>query len=81
MPGSVSARQSVADGAPTPLSSEQTLGLLRDTSKALAGALSLPDMLNACAEAIVRWLGAAFARVWTLDETLRVLTLQASAGQ
>jgi anti-anti-sigma regulatory factor len=37
-------------------------------------------MLQLCAEAVVRHLDAAFARVWTLDETEDVLELQASAG-
>jgi PAS domain S-box-containing protein len=41
---------------------------------------TLPAMLNQCAEAMVRHLGAAFARVWTLNQRDQVLELQASAG-
>ena len=40
----------------------------------------LRQVLQACAEAMVRHLDAAFARVWTLDEAGQVLELQASAG-
>ena len=41
---------------------------------------SLPEILHTCAESIVQSLDAAFARVWTLDQTNNVLELQASAG-
>jgi hypothetical protein len=40
----------------------------------------LPDMLRQCAEAMVRHLDGAFARIWTLNEADNVLELQASAG-
>ena len=40
----------------------------------------LADVLHRCTEVLVRHLGAAFARVWTLNETTDVLELQASAG-
>lgn len=40
----------------------------------------LPRVLQRCAEAIVRQLDAAFARIWTLDEAENVLELRASAG-
>jgi two-component system, cell cycle sensor histidine kinase and response regulator CckA len=46
----------------------------------LAEAESLPEALQRCTEALVTHLGAAFARVWTLDHTKNVLELQASAG-
>ena len=36
--------------------------------------------LQNCAEALVRHLDVAFARIWTLDDTESVLELQASAG-
>lgn len=42
---------------------------------------SLASMLQASTDAIVRHLDAAFARVWTLDESEDVLVLQASSGQ
>lgn len=41
---------------------------------------SLREILQRCAEALVKHLDAAFARVWTLDEASQVLELQASAG-
>jgi signal transduction histidine kinase len=37
-------------------------------------------MLQACAEAMVSHADAAFARIWTLDESEQILHLQASAG-
>lgn len=40
----------------------------------------LRGTLQLCAEAIVRHLDAAFARIWTLNEKENVLELQASAG-
>jgi signal transduction histidine kinase len=42
---------------------------------------SLARALQQCAEALVTHLGAAFARVWTLNEREGVLELQASAGR
>ncbi len=54
--------------------------LSADIGAALSATVSLAEMLRACAEAIVTNLGAAFARIWTLDETGTVLELQASAG-
>jgi PAS domain S-box-containing protein len=47
-------------------------------SSSTEGALS--TMLQRSAEAVVRHLDAAFARIWTLNERLSVLELQASAG-
>jgi PAS domain S-box-containing protein len=41
---------------------------------------ALPAMLQRSAEAIVRHLDAAFARIWTLNGRRNVLELQASAG-
>ena len=41
---------------------------------------SLARALQQCAEALVTHLGAAFARIWTLNEREGVLELQASAG-
>jgi hypothetical protein len=54
--------------------------LQADISVALAGGGSLRDILQRCAEAMVRRLEAAFARIWTLDEGKDVLELRASAG-
>jgi PAS domain S-box-containing protein len=41
---------------------------------------ALPTMLQRSAEAIVRHLDAAFARIWTLDDRQSLLELRASAG-
>ncbi len=41
---------------------------------------SLAGALQQCAEALVSFMGAAFARIWTLNEREGVLELQASAG-
>jgi signal transduction histidine kinase/two-component SAPR family response regulator len=51
-----------------------------DTGAAVVESLELPDMLGRCAQALVRHLDAAFARIWTLNEAEQVLELQASAG-
>jgi PAS domain S-box-containing protein len=51
-----------------------------DVGLALTQRDALPEMLNACAEAMVHHLDAAFARVWTLNEEEQVLELRASAG-
>ncbi|MBI3852873.1 MAG: PAS domain S-box protein [Verrucomicrobia bacterium] len=47
---------------------------------ALTRSGSLQEVLRHCAEALVKHLDAAFARVWTLNEAEQVLELQASAG-
>jgi PAS domain S-box-containing protein len=46
----------------------------------LADTDSLTHALQRCAEALVTHLGAALARIWTLNERDGVLELQASAG-
>jgi PAS domain S-box-containing protein len=55
--------------------------LSADVGLALIETDSVADTLRRCAEALVRHLDAAFARIWTLNETEQVLELQASAGQ
>lgn len=54
--------------------------LIFEVSLALSDRDSLPSMLNGCCETLVHQLGAAFARVWTLNPGGNVLELQASAG-
>ncbi len=54
--------------------------LVGDILAAVAEEQALDAMLARCSEALVRRLGAAFARVWTLDAAPGVLELQASAG-
>ena len=51
-----------------------------DVGRALTQSASLSEALNRCAEALVKHLDAAFARIWTIDETGQILELQASAG-
>ncbi|QRK09521.1 GAF domain-containing protein [Archangium violaceum] len=56
--------------------------LLRaEVGAALARPGPLHDMLQPCAEAMVRHLGGAFARIWVLAPDEQVLELRASAGR
>ncbi len=52
----------------------------RDVAIALSRGDTLRELLQPCAEAAVRFLDAAFARVWWLPPGKDVLELQASAG-
>jgi PAS domain S-box-containing protein len=56
------------------------LALQAEIGSVLAANDALPVALRHSAEALVRHLDAAFARIWTLSETEPVLELQASAG-
>jgi PAS domain S-box-containing protein len=51
-----------------------------DVSAALSRPAHSGEILRGCAEAIVRHLDAAFARIWTLNKQKNILELQASAG-
>jgi PAS domain S-box-containing protein len=51
-----------------------------DVTSALATSETLPGILQSCAEAVVRHLDAAFARIWVVTKDKRFLELQASAG-
>jgi len=51
-----------------------------DVGFALTQSDHLPEMLRRCAEALVKHLDVAFARIWTLNEEEQVLELRASAG-
>ena len=53
---------------------------IKDVGLALTQSDSLPEMLHHCAEAMVRHLNGAFARIWTLNPQDGVLELRASAG-
>lgn len=57
---------------------EGALSVAVGTALTRGGALR--QVLQTCAEAMVRHLDAAFARIWTLDDAGQVLELQASAG-
>lgn len=54
--------------------------LAADVGTAVVESNLLPEMLRRCAEALVQHLDAAFARIWTLDESAQVLELKASSG-
>ena len=54
--------------------------LIADIAVALNAAGGVRAMLQQCAELVVQNLEAAFARIWTLNETTQTLELQASAG-
>src|SRR5437588_90455 len=54
--------------------------LTSDVGIALTQSGGLRAMLQLCAEALVRHLDVALARIWTLDDAGEVLDLQASAG-
>src|SRR6266571_716393 len=56
------------------------LALSREVSVALIQSNTLQESLHQCAQAVVDHLGAAFARIWTLNTTTQMLELQASAG-
>lgn len=56
------------------------LALGVEVGSALTHGLTMSKMLQACAEALVDQLDAAFARIWTLNEQTSMLELQASAG-
>jgi PAS domain S-box-containing protein len=52
----------------------------RDVGIALSQGDTLRELLQPCSEAMVRYLNAAFARIWWLPPGKDVLELQASAG-
>ncbi len=54
--------------------------LASDVAVAITRGNHLAQTLQRCAEAFVRHLDAAFARIWTLNDEENVLELQASAG-
>ncbi len=51
-----------------------------EVALALNADAELRPMLQSCAESMVRHLGVAFARIWTLNAATQTLELQASAG-
>jgi signal transduction histidine kinase/putative methionine-R-sulfoxide reductase with GAF domain len=67
--------------AETALAERARLEALRaDVGGTMAEGGGLRTCLERSAQAIVRHLGAAFARIWTLNQETNVLELQASAG-
>src|SRR4028119_2039837 len=63
-----------------PLPGERLTRLITDIALVIAHGDDLERMLHLCADAVVRHLGAAFARIWTLDVEEQLLVLRASAG-
>ena len=59
---------------------EQLAAFGRDIGLALSRNDTLRGTLSQCAQAMVRHLHGAFARIWTLNEKQQMLELQASAG-
>ncbi len=55
--------------------------LRADVASALSENPDVREMLDECCKALVRHLGVAFARCWTVDEIGTTLLLQASAGR
>ncbi|HEV3437835.1 MAG TPA: PAS domain S-box protein [Gemmata sp.] len=68
-------RAEIAQGERVKLAS-----LVGDIGVALTQGDSMKAMLGLCANAMVRHLDAASARIWTVDEAGEVLELQASSG-
>jgi PAS domain S-box-containing protein len=54
--------------------------LAGEIGTAITHGRTVEDLLDKCSNALVRHLGAAFARIWTLNKEGTVLDLQASAG-
>lgn len=54
--------------------------LSAEIGAALTQSDDLAESLRLCAEALVRHLDVAFARIWTLNEAAQMLELRASAG-
>ncbi|MGO9269485.1 MAG: PAS domain S-box protein, partial [Terriglobia bacterium] len=54
--------------------------LRAEVGVALTRGGTLRSGLQECAEALVRHAGAAFARIWTLNEASAILVMEASAG-
>lgn len=57
------------------------VSLRAEVGAALTRGAALRAGLQACAEALVRGTGVAFARIWTLDAAAAMLVLEASAGR
>jgi PAS domain S-box-containing protein len=57
------------------------VALESEVREAFANGKTLPEMLRISCTSLVSHLGAAFARIWILDERDQMLELRASAGQ
>ncbi|WP_051309184.1 two-component system response regulator [Desulfogranum japonicum] len=54
--------------------------LASEISAILIQAQDLQNLLQSCTESLVKYLDAAFARIWVYDEVQNILELKASAG-
>lgn len=63
------------------LAQARQAAFVADVATALTEGRNLPQMLSRCADAMVRHLDAAVARMWTVSLTEPILELQASAGE
>ena len=59
---------------------EKIAALTSDINASLVKSKILREMLQQCCDALVKNLGAAFSRIWTLNAETNTLELQASAG-
>jgi GAF domain-containing protein len=66
--------------APQSLEAGAVVGLLKEMSAVLAGGSDMDVVLDGCVRAVVRWVGASFARIWLVSEDGQTLILRASAG-
>ena len=74
-------RKQAEDGLRAAINERTRLSAVRaEIGMALTRKGSLREILQACAEALVQHLDAAFARIWTLSNDGTELELQASAG-
>jgi len=75
-------RKRAEEGLRVAMSERTRLAAVRgEVGMALARKDDLRGILHACAEAMVRHLDAAFARIWTFNSEAQELELQASAGR
>ena len=68
------------DPTPDELLTKRLLGLAVEVGSAITKRESLAEMLDACACALVNYLGAGLARIWVFNEKTKMLDLAASAG-
>jgi signal transduction histidine kinase len=59
---------------------ERLRKLSLEISTALIAGKTSQEMLRPCTESLVRYIDAAFARIWILNEEEQILELQASSG-
>ncbi|MDB6036182.1 MAG: multi-sensor signal transduction histidine kinase [Verrucomicrobiales bacterium] len=74
-------RKRAEEGLQAAMAERTHLAVVREEiGTALTRKDSLSGILHKCVETVVRYLDAAFARIWTLNSDGRALELQASAG-